>query len=99
MRMRISGRRWHKFVSRTIFDSMVVQDYAEQRTIPAALLRASFSRLNPLKPCQNQARLRPDGNKPRMPNDTDLAMVIAHRCKLQSSHARFPKIGLDHFGK
>ena len=41
MRMRISGRRWHKFVSRTIFDSMVVQDYAEQRTIPAALLRAS----------------------------------------------------------
>src|SRR5262245_51145585 len=53
-----------------------------------------FSRLNPLKPCQNQARLRPDGNKPRMPDDTDLAMVIAHGCKLQSSHARFTAVAL-----
>ena len=79
----------------------MVQDYAEQQTIPAALLRASASlvssRLNLLKPCQNRFRLRPNGNKPRMPSDTDLAAVGAHRRKLQSSHARCPETGLGHF--
>ena len=59
--------------------------------------RLVFSRLNPLKPRQNQARLRPDGNKPRMPNDTDLTPVSAHRCKLKSSRARCPEICLSHF--
>ena len=55
------------------------------------------SRLNLLKPCQNRFRLRPDGNKPRMPNDTDLAPVSAHRRKVEPFHARCPETGFGHF--
>jgi hypothetical protein len=41
--MRISGRvGTNSHPEHGVFDSMMMQDYAEQQTLPTALLRASF---------------------------------------------------------
>ena len=50
--------------------------------------RLTSSRLNLLKSCQNRFCLRPDGDKSRMPNDTDLTPVSAHRREVEAFHAR-----------
>jgi hypothetical protein len=43
IRMRISGRvGTNSHPEHGVFDSMMMQDYAEQQTLPTALLRASF---------------------------------------------------------
>jgi hypothetical protein len=49
------------------------------------------SRLDLLQSCENEFGLRPNGNKPRMPNDTDLAAVTAHGRKLEPFHAPCPQ--------
>ena len=80
----VNAREWSALaqirITTTAFSTRsMVQDYAEQQTFLLPYREPLFSCLNPLKPCQNQARLRPDGNKPRMPNDTDLTSESAHR--------------------
>ena len=83
--LRCGARKWAAWTPSTRLMGAI------PRTISAPLLRLVFSCFNPLKSCQNKVRLWPDGYKPRMPNDTDLATVSAHRCELKSFHARLQK--------